>query len=89
MKVHKEPLVYNMTDDNMDIINYQVQDATKEAIEEATRKQVEQHQKVQDQLITIQQLLETMKIASEKGLVKDTSTSPLRKHKLPMHSCPS
>jgi hypothetical protein len=75
MKSHKVPPVYNLTDDDMERIDYQVWDVTEEAIEEATRKQEEQHQKVQDQLITIQQLLETVKIAPEKGSGEGPSMS--------------
>jgi len=38
-KVHKVPPVYNMTNDEMDWINYQVRDATEEAIKEVTKRQ--------------------------------------------------
>jgi hypothetical protein len=41
MKVHKVPHVYNLIDEYMDKINYQVQDVAKEVIEKATRKQEE------------------------------------------------
>jgi hypothetical protein len=42
-KAHKVPPVYNLTNDDMDRINYQVRNVTEEFIEEATRKQEEQH----------------------------------------------
>jgi len=43
MKAHKKLSIYNPTYEDMDIIEYQGWDATEEAIEEATRKKVEQH----------------------------------------------
>jgi hypothetical protein len=46
MKAHMELLVYNMTNDDIDRINYQVRDATKDTFEEATKKQEELHQQV-------------------------------------------
>jgi hypothetical protein len=39
MKVHKVPHVYNLIENDMDIIGYQVQDIAEEAIEEETRNQ--------------------------------------------------
>jgi hypothetical protein len=44
----------------MDMIGYQVKDATEEIVEEEAHKQVELHKKVQDQLMKIQQILETV-----------------------------
>jgi hypothetical protein len=49
-KVHRDTPIYIFTNDNMDLISSQVQEFAEEVIEEATRKQVEQQQKVQDQL---------------------------------------
>jgi hypothetical protein len=40
-KAHKETPIYTLTNDDMDHIRYQVWDATKEKMEEATRKQEE------------------------------------------------
>lgn len=42
-KENKVPRVYNLTNDNMDQINYQVRNVTEEFIEETTRKQAKQH----------------------------------------------
>jgi hypothetical protein len=53
-KTHKVPPVYNLTNEKMDRINYQVWDAAEEVIEEAIRKHAEQHQKVHDQLVALQ-----------------------------------
>jgi hypothetical protein len=38
VKVHKEPLVYTLTNDDMDHIGYQVWDSVEEIMEEATKK---------------------------------------------------
>jgi hypothetical protein len=40
-KVHKETPIYNLTNDDLDRIGHQVHDATKEIMEEATRKKEE------------------------------------------------
>jgi hypothetical protein len=77
MKSHKVPHVYTLTDDDMDRIGYQVWDVTEEEIEEASWKQDEQHQKVQDQLMMIQQLLETVRITPERGSGEGPSMSPI------------
>jgi hypothetical protein len=49
----------------MDHIGYQVWDVVEEIIEEATKKQEEKQQRVQDQLATLQQLLEAASITKE------------------------
>jgi hypothetical protein len=46
MKMQKVPLVYNLTNDDMEQINYQVRDSIEEAIEEGTKRQEEIHQQV-------------------------------------------
>ena len=58
MKSYKVLHVYNLTDDDMKIIKYQVHDVVEEAMEEETQKQDEQHKKVRDKFILIQKLLE-------------------------------
>jgi hypothetical protein len=56
MKAHKVPPVYNLTNDDMDWIDYQVRYVVEEVIEEAMRKQIGKHQKVQNQLVSLQLL---------------------------------
>jgi hypothetical protein len=36
-KSHKEPTIYTLTDDDIDIINYQVRDVIEEAVEKASQ----------------------------------------------------
>jgi hypothetical protein len=52
-----------------------VWDVSEEVIEEASWKQVELHQKVQDQLMMIQQLLEIVRIKPERGSSEGPSMS--------------
>jgi alkyl hydroperoxide reductase subunit AhpF len=65
-KAHKEALAYSLINDYMDRISYQVWDATKEIMEEATRNQVEQQQKLQDLLEALQQMLKATSITKER-----------------------
>jgi hypothetical protein len=63
MKAQKVTPIYIMTYDDMEEIGYQVQDVVVEVIEEESQKQDEQHQKLQDLLMMIQQLLDILRIA--------------------------
>ena len=49
----------------MDKIGYQIRNTIEEIWEEATRKKEEKHKKVQDQLVVLQHMLETMSITKE------------------------
>jgi ElaB/YqjD/DUF883 family membrane-anchored ribosome-binding protein len=48
MKSHKEPTIYTLTDDDIDMIDYQVRDVVEEAAQQTSQKQEELHQKVQE-----------------------------------------
>jgi hypothetical protein len=56
MKSHKEPTIYTLMDDDIDRIDYQVRDVVEEAAQQTSQKQEELHQKVQEQLMTLQHL---------------------------------
>jgi hypothetical protein len=75
MKSHKVLPIYTMTNDDKDIIGHQVHDVAEEVVEETSQKQDELFQKMQDQLMTIQKLLETIKIAPNRGLCEGPSMS--------------
>jgi hypothetical protein len=77
MKPHKVPPIYNLTDDDMERIDYQYGMSQRQVIGEATRKQVEQHQKVQESLVALQHLLDTMNITVEKNSREGISMSPV------------
>jgi hypothetical protein len=61
MKSQKEPNIYTLMDDDIDMIGYQVRDAIEEASQQMLQKKEELHQKVQEHVTTLQQLWEVVR----------------------------
>jgi hypothetical protein len=65
-KSHREAPVYNLTNDYMDRICYQVRDVMEELMEEETGKKEEKQKRVKDQLTTLQKLLVAPRLEKER-----------------------
>jgi inorganic triphosphatase YgiF len=63
--------MYTLMNDDMDRIDTKYGMSMEEIMEEATQKKVEQQQRVEDQLSTLQHMLEAVSITKERNMRKD------------------